>query len=258
MTWERGKSLLVVVAKAPVPGKVKTRLIPHLTPEQAADLYRCFLQDRIGAILTMKQPELAIAYTPSDARDAFVPLGGNGLRLFPQEGKNLGERLNNIFLKSLAEGFDAVCVIDSDSPDLPMTAVRESFERLQSGRTDVVLGPCHDGGYYLVGMRKPHPELFVDIPWRTGRVLADTIEKARLHEVRVDLLPRWNDLDTIEDLIDFYDLHRDAAAGKGWAGEKTFRYLNRLRAGGLTLSAAGQRRTRRGQNRVRSGANRRR
>jgi len=236
MVLRRAKLLLVVVAKAPVPGRVKTRLTPHLTPQEAADLYRCFLQDRIKTIQTLKGVELALAYTPADAEDIFVPLSGNGLRLFPQKGKDLGERLNNIFLEKLAEGFDAVSIIDSDSPDLPVAAIQEAFERLMSDQTDVVFGPCNDGGYYLVGTRKPHPELLFDIPWSTAAVLENTLEKARKLRVRAQLLPWWNDLDTIEDLVRFYNMHKRKAANKNWAGETTFHYLTRLEARGLNLS----------------------
>jgi uncharacterized protein len=237
MAAQKEKLLLVVVAKAPVPGTVKTRLIPHLSSEEATDLYRCFLQDRITTIRSLRRVALAIAYTPEDARDAFVPYCENGLRLFPQKGKDLGERLNNIFVEKLADGFKAVSIIDSDSPDLPVSAIQESFTRLMSDQTDVVFGPCYDGGYYLVGMRRPHPELFVNIPWSTEKVLANTLERASELGVRADLLSRWNDLDTIEDLIVFYNSHKKKAAQKGWAGETTFSYLARMEAKGLRLSS---------------------
>lgn len=237
MVTEREKLLLVVVAKAPVPGTVKTRLVPHLSPKEATDLYRCFLQDRITTIQSLTGVALAIAYTPADARDAFVPFCQNGLRLFPQKGKNLGERLNNIFVEKLADGFNAVSIIDSDTPDLPVSAIQASFTRLMSDRTDVVFGPCYDGGYYLVGMRRPHPELFANIPWSTDKVLANTLERAMDLGVRADLLSRWNDLDTIDDLIAFYHSHKKKAAHKGWAGETTFNYLARMEAKGLRLSS---------------------
>lgn len=223
------KLLLVVVAKAPVPGKVKTRLIPHFTPEEAADLYRCFLQDRIMTINSLKGVDLAIAYTPADTRDTFAPFSRNGVSLFAQKGQDLGERLNNIFLEKLAGGYGAVSIIDSDSPDLPASAVQESFRRLLSNQTDVVFGPCHDGGYYLVGMCKPHPELFDDIPWSTETVLSYTLEKAKKLGVKTNLLPWWNDLDTFEDLVVFYNKYKNQRLQRHWVGEKTFLYLSRLK-----------------------------
>ena len=228
MDKKHAKLLLVVVAKAPVAGEVKTRLIPHLTAEEAADLYRCFLQDRLMTLDTLRGVELAIAFTPADAGDMFVPFCRNGTGLFCQKGRDLGERLNNIFIEKLAGGYDAVSIIDSDTPDLPRWSIQESFKRLLSNQTDVVFGPCHDGGYYLVGMRQPHPELFDDIPWSTERVLSNTLEKAEKGGVKTDLLPWWNDLDTFEDLVVFYNKYKNHSAGGHWAGKNTFYYLAHL------------------------------
>jgi rSAM/selenodomain-associated transferase 1 len=228
MDKKHAKLLLVVMAKAPVPGNVKTRLNPQFTPEEAVDLYRCFLQDRIRTLNRLKGIDRAIAFTPADARDMFIPFSQNGIRLFSQKGKDLGERLNNIFVEKLAGGYDAVSIIDSDTPDLPQSTIQESFRRLLSDRADVVFGPCYDGGYYLVAMRKPHPELFVDIPWSSDTVLSNSLEKAKKLAVKTDLLPWWNDLDTFEDLIVFYIKYKNQRFERHWAGEKTFLYLSRL------------------------------
>jgi rSAM/selenodomain-associated transferase 1 len=219
------KLLLVVVAKAPVSGQVKTRLIPHLTAEEAAALYRCFLQDRFKTLNTIRGIDLAVAYTPADARDMFIPYSRNGIDLFSQIGRDLGERLNNIFFEKLADGYEAVSIIDSDTPDLPPSTIQNSFKRLLSNQTDVVFGPCRDGGYYLVGMRKPHPELFEDIPWSTARVLSNTLAKAEKLGIKTDLLSWWNDLDTFEDLVSFYSRYKNQPLDRHWTGENTFRYL---------------------------------
>ncbi len=180
-------------------------------------------------IHTLKGVDLAIAYTPADARGTFAPFGRNGISLFSQTGNDLGEMLNNIFLQKLADGYDAVSIIDSDSPDLPGSVVQESFKRLLSNQTDVVFGPCHDGGYYLVGMRKPHPELFYDIPWSTETVLTNTLEKAKKLSVKIDLLPWWNDLDTFEDLLKYYHQHKDKLPDQNWTGCETFNFLSRMK-----------------------------
>jgi len=224
----QAKLLLVVVAKAPVAGEVKTRLIPHLTPDEAVDLYRCFLQDRILTVSSLRGVDRALAYTPENNGDMFVPFSRNGIDLFCQKGRDLGERLNNIFLEKFAAGYEAVSIIDSDTPDLPPWFILESFKRLLSNQTDVVLGPCHDGGYYLVGMRQPHPELFDDIPWSTERVLSTTLGKAEKLKVKTDLLPWWNDLDTFKDLLDYYCKHRNHLNERHWAGKNSFLYLSRL------------------------------
>ncbi len=228
MDHKHAKLLLVVVAKAPVAGQVKTRLVPHFTHEEAAGLYGCFLRDRMLTIKTLKGIDLAIAYTPAEAGDVFAPFSRNGISLFSQKGKDLGERLNNIFLEKLAGGYDAVSIIDSDTPDLPQWTIQESFKRLLSNQTDVVLGPCHDGGYYLVGMRKPHPDLFDGIPWSTEAVLSNTLEKAKKLGVKTDLLLWWNDLDTFEDLVVFYNKYKNQRPEGQWAGEQTFLFLSHL------------------------------
>jgi rSAM/selenodomain-associated transferase 1 len=220
--------LLVIVAKEPVPGKVKTRLFPKLSPAVAADLYRCFLHDRIQEVSTLNEVDRAIAYTPEDAGKTFTTLALDGFELFAQQGKHLGERLNNIFLEKFSQGYNAVSIVDSDSPDLPKSLIKESFELLLSKRADIVFGPCYDGGYYLVGMRKPHPELFRNIPWSTENVLSATLEKARKIGLNVKLLTRWNDLDTFEDLLEFYNKYKDRQLSKDWAGKKTFAFLSQL------------------------------
>jgi rSAM/selenodomain-associated transferase 1 len=220
--------LLVIVAKEPVPGKVKTRLFPKLSPAVAADLYRCFLHDRIQEVSTLNEVDRAIAYTPEDAGKTFTTLALDGFELFAQQGKHLGERLNNIFLEKLSQGYNAVSIVDSDSPDLPKSLIKESFELLLSKRADIVFGPCYDGGYYLVGMRKPHPELFRNIPWSTENVLSATLEKARKIGLNVKLLTRWNDLDTFEDLLEFYNKYKNRQLSKDWAGKKTFAFLSQL------------------------------
>ena len=234
---EHAKLLLVVVAKAPVPGEVKTRLCPDLTIGEATNLYRCFIQDRIKEIGNLTAMDLAISYTPEDSKQYFTRFITAGFHLFPQRGKNLGERLSNIFEDKLADEYDAVSIIDSDTPDLPRSIVQQSFQLLMSNGVDAVFGPCDDGGYYLVGMRKPHPELFQDVPWSTDAVLDITLERAAKLGIRTKLLPGWNDLDTFEDLIDFYDKHKNQSSKIKWAGENTFNYLSRLES--ITQRVAG-------------------
>ena len=228
MNKEHEKLLLVVVAKAPVPGEVKTRLYPKLTIDEATDLYRCFLQDRIKEIGRLTEIDLAISYTPEESKEYFSRFITNGFHLFPQRGKNLGERLSNIFKDKLADKYDAVSIIDSDTPDLPRSIVQQSFQLLMSNGVDAVFGPCDDGGYYLVAMRRPQPDLFQHIPWSTEAVLATTLERANAIGLKAELLPRWNDLDTFEDLIEFYNRHRHQLSEKNWAGQHTLNYLSRI------------------------------
>ncbi len=128
----------------------------------------------------------------------------------------------------LGSNYDAVSIIDSDTPDLPGAIVEQSFRILMANEADAVYGPCDDGGYYLVGMRRPHPELFEGIPWSTRTVLNITLERARELGVKTKLLTGWNDLDTFEDLLGFYDRHKGQPSNRHWAGKHTFSCLSRM------------------------------
>jgi rSAM/selenodomain-associated transferase 1 len=229
MNGKLAKSLVVIVAKEPIPGKVKTRLSPEISAADAASLYRCFLIDRIKGIGALAGVDRGVAYTPEEAIGTFSAMPLDGFDLFPQRGADLGERLSNIFLDKLATGYDAVSIVDSDSPDLPNSLIRESLQLLLSKQAEVVFGPCHDGGYYLVGMRRPHPELFRNIPWSTASVLSLSLEKSRKLGLNVKLLSFWNDLDTFEDLLGFYDKYKDRPTFNHGVGSETFAFLSRLR-----------------------------
>lgn len=226
MDCGRKHRLLVMVAKEPLPGNVKTRLFPWLSPGEAAELYNCFLEDTVAEMSGLNgECDTAIAYTPENARKAFGALSLNGFALFAQKGRDLGERLSTIFTEKLSDGYETVSIIDSDSPDLPKSLVMESFRLLSSGDADVVFGPCADGGYYLVAMKKARPELFSGIPWSTDNVLVRSIEKAEKLGMRTALLPQWNDIDTFEDLRAFFAQYRNRPPEGRWAGVRTLSYL---------------------------------
>ena len=229
MIKSNNEFLLVVVAKAPKPAKVKTRLSPELSPDEATSLYRCFIRDRIREISLLKDIDLAISYTPADSKEFFIKFLSNGFQLFPQRGKDLGERLYNIFADKLNQGYSAVSIVDSDTPDLPRSIVEQSFQLLGSDGVDAVFGPCHDGGYYLIGMRRPHPELFQNIAWSTETVLQETLAQAEKSGIRAKLLKQWNDLDTYEDLLEYYLKHKDKMPDQNWTGCETFNFLSRMK-----------------------------
>ncbi|MEE8397525.1 MAG: TIGR04282 family arsenosugar biosynthesis glycosyltransferase, partial [Desulfobacterales bacterium] len=195
------KDILVVMAKAPVSGQVKTRLCPPLSPGQAAAIYDCFLKDRLREMSDLAGCDRAIAYMPQTAMSRFETYANGSFDIFPQRGNDLGNRMHNIFVDRFREGFVGVVIIGSDSPDLPKSIITESFQRLSCGKTEVVIGPATDGGYYLVGMKRIYPELFADVPWSTDKVLTTTLEIARSLGLRTDLLPEWSDIDTYHNLL---------------------------------------------------------
>lgn len=201
---------LIVVAKQPVPGHTKTRLCPPFTPESAAELYRCLLLDTLSLMQRLETADHAVAYTPSSARVYFEGILPNGFRLILQEGANLGERLANGLGSHFDLGYQRVVIMNSDGPTLPVSYLTEAFAGLD--RADVSLGPSHDGGYYLIGMKQLHAELFQQITWSTEQVFSQTVAICRRLGLSVHLLPEWYDVDVEADLNRLrHDLARDAA-----------------------------------------------
>ncbi len=188
---------LLVIAKRPAPGQTKTRLTPPLSPEQAAQLYECFLQDTLAVARAVPGTARLINYAPSDAAGYFSELAADFGRL-PQVGADLGERLDHALTHCLTDGFRRAVIMDSDSPTLPAAYLVQAFEALETA--DVVLGPCEDGGYYLIGLTRPQPRLLREVQMSTPRVLEDTLALARAVGLRVALLPRWYDVDTAVEL----------------------------------------------------------
>jgi rSAM/selenodomain-associated transferase 1 len=194
----KGGCALAVMTKAPLAGKVKTRLTPPLTPEEAAALNICFLRDTsaaISSVATDGQARGIGVFTPLGAESAYQEILPNSFELVPQRGEEFGERLTFAIEDLLQVGFEAVCLINSDSPTVPAECFREAIQVLRQPEDSVVLGPSDDGGYYLIGLKKPHRALFENIDWSTDRVLSQTVERARQLKIKVYLLPAWYDVD---------------------------------------------------------------
>jgi rSAM/selenodomain-associated transferase 1 len=208
---------LAVMAKAPRPGKVKTRLSPPLTPEQASALNVCFIKDTTENIHQVtKRAHCAgvVAYTPVGDEAAFDGLLPPGFQLLPQRGDGFGERLLYACEDLFSCGFTAVCLIDSDSPTMPQEALLQAVESLARDGDRMVLGGSDDGGYYLIGIKRLHRRLFEQIDWSTERVFAQTLDRAREIAIDIELLPAWYDVDdaaTLERLRQ--ELTADVAAG---------------------------------------------
>jgi rSAM/selenodomain-associated transferase 1 len=191
---------LAIFAKAPVVGQVKTRLCPPLTPEQAAELYRCFLLDILENVSVLPGVDIFLAFTPVGAAAIFQPFLSQRVRLIPQRGDSLGERMANTLADLLTDGFKRVAIIGSDLPTLPVSYLQEAFRLLDNENTDVVLGPSADGGYYLIGARTLYPPLFAGVTWSTPTVLCQTCSRAQSLGLRVAFVPPWYDVDTKDDL----------------------------------------------------------
>jgi len=189
---------LAVMAKAPRPGRVKTRLSPPLTMEQSAALNVCFLRDttqNIADVTINGTSRGVISYTPVGDEHLFDGLLPDGFALIAQRGDGFGERLLTSALDLLSCGFGSVCLIDSDSPTVPVSFYRRAVEELRKPGDRIVLGGSEDGGYYLIGMKSPHPEPFAGIHWSTSKVYEETVDA--IHHANIELieLPKWYDVD---------------------------------------------------------------
>ena len=197
------RPLLVVFAKRPEPGKVKTRLCPPFTPEQAAEFYRCLLQDVLEAMARVAPPlglELRLALHPPDAvGEPGVPVPA-GFGQVAQRGVDLSERMAHSIDRASAEGYAPILIRGSDSPALDGDTLAAALHALEDA--DLVLCPDLDGGYNLVGVRGPAPGLFAH-EMSTGQVLRDTLARAEGLGLRSSLLPAGFDIDTADDLRTF-------------------------------------------------------
>ncbi|MBV9618327.1 MAG: TIGR04282 family arsenosugar biosynthesis glycosyltransferase, partial [Verrucomicrobia bacterium] len=172
---------LAIMTKAPRAGQVKTRLQPPLTPQEAAQLNICFLRDTAAAIKSARGSE-AIGvgvFTPIGSEAAYGDILPRDFELLPQRGEEFGDRLAFAVDDLFRCGFGSVCLIDSDSPTIPSDIYAEAVACLARPGDRVVLGPSDDGGYYLIGLKQNHRELFDGIEWSTEHVLDQTIERAR-------------------------------------------------------------------------------
>ena len=194
---------LGLMAKAPFAGDVKTRLVPPLTAPEAAALSICFLRDMTANIESINETEAIsglVVYTPPGSESAFAGVVPRGFTLLAQRGASLGERLCNATDDLLRKGYGAVCLINSDSPTLPKSILIRAIELLAADGDRVVLGAAEDGGYYLIGLKHAHRNLFNEIAWSTSDVLARTTQRAAEIDLPVELLPPWYDVDDAETL----------------------------------------------------------
>lgn len=190
---------LILFAKAPVPGHVKTRLCPPLTPDEAASLHGSFVLDALERSRGISGFDRVLACAPSSDHVFFkIMEERQGVRLMSQDGNDLGARMSHALKAALAQGYRHVIMAGTDLPTLPPARYSEALDLL--AHHDVVLGPALDGGYYLVGLSRDLSELFAEIPWSTRRVLARTKDRADALGLKTALLPPCRDVDTIEDL----------------------------------------------------------
>lgn len=217
-------NVLIVFVKEPRPGAAKTRLSPALSAADAAELYRALAEEEIRN--TAPRPgeyERLFFFDPTGspaAMSAWLP----GETLLAQRGEDLGARMSAAFDDAFRRGARRAAVIGTDVPWVTRALVAEAFAAL--GDHDVVLGPTADGGYYLLAMDRPRPELFRGIAWSTPSVLASTVERAAALGLRIRMLRPLPDIDTIDDLRAHWDELRPLLQGRA-VGKAVARALGR-------------------------------
>ncbi len=198
------RTAFVIFAKAPIPGQVKTRLCPPLTPDEAATLHGSFVLD------TLERTKTAIGRLKlsMDRYLACAPFSNHvffkimeerqGITLIDQVGDDLGARMHQAIETMFSRGYRRTLLIGTDVPTVPLEYFKQAFTLLDNH--ELVLGPAFDGGYYLIGMNRIISELFADMPWSTDQVLRLTQDRAAQLGLTTALLQPWRDVDTLADL----------------------------------------------------------
>ncbi len=194
-------SALIVFAKVPEAGRVKTRLTPDLDETEAADLYAAFLRDLLARYAGRGvDTRLYLAPRETDLRTGILKgVVPDAVSMHAQAGRDLGERMARAFLESFAAGYDRLVITGSDHPTLPGPFLDYAFESLSRPKS-IVFGPAEDGGFYLLGMNDFYPELFRNMEYSHADVFSETLDRLPESEINVTILPYWYDVDTPEDL----------------------------------------------------------
>jgi rSAM/selenodomain-associated transferase 1 len=244
--WEADDQLsaFVLMAKAPRVGRVKTRLIPPLSAEEAAELSRCFIRDmaaNVAEVARIHRGVGVIAFTPPDDAAAFDDLLPPGFHLLPQRGADLGERLLRAAEDLLSAGFASVSLINADSPTLPQARLAEAAALLRQNGDRVVLGEADDGGYYLIGLKRAHEHMFHRIDWSTSRVFKQSTERAAEIGLEIAQLAPWYDVDDAATISRLYGelvlshSPRGNSGSSGFAAPETATFLRELAARNATM-----------------------
>ncbi len=205
------KPALIVMAKWPEPGAVKTRLCPPLRPEEAAALYEAMLRDVLESS-SLSGISLFLAFHPDDKEKEFRALAGKSPSLVPQQGENLVHRMNSCFEQVFARGYAPVLMRNSDAPTFPEKIIRDGLLVLEAG-TPAAFSPDESGGFGLVGLSKPFPEL-----WREPLVSEDSYEEILRRCARLGIetmaVQGWYDVDTPKDLRRLLEEWKEKKTGR--------------------------------------------
>ncbi|HSC42725.1 MAG TPA: TIGR04282 family arsenosugar biosynthesis glycosyltransferase, partial [Candidatus Binatia bacterium] len=185
---------LVVMAKAPIPGSVKTRLMPVFSALEAATLARALLLDQLEHLRALRNTDLYLAFTPPGARRLIRRLAPSRFEVFSQASGDLGTRMRHIFATLFGRGHRRIVLIGGDLPPVPLNYFSKAFTCLSDTEQCAVLGPSQDGGYYLIGLNRDQPALFDQMIWSHDQVLTQTLARLISLDIKSHLLPTWRDI----------------------------------------------------------------
>lgn len=223
---------LVILTKLPESGQTKTRLVPPLSFDDAAELARALLLDQLKNLARFTAAQLFIAITPPSAASFFEALLPREASCFCQQGDSLGDRMRHAFGVLFSRGFSRVVLIGGDLPAIPLEALADAVAALENKSSEVVLGPSLDGGYYLVGMSQLISEIFEGILWSQPDVLTLTTAKLVSLKKKYKLISPWYDIDTIDDLR---HLESDFAAAPTGFMKNTLALLQKFKQRGKLI-----------------------
>jgi len=213
------KECIILFAKYPARGKVKTRLTPFLNKTQTLELYVSMLADTTG-MLEKSGPDILVYCYPAGSVKAFRKFYGKGMDCRSQSGKGLGERMKNAFLNTFGSGYSRAVLVGCDIPGLSGRIIRAAFRGLKN--KGITIGPAVDGGYYLIGFDRDSflADIFTEIHWGSSSVFADTLKIIKENSRKAVILPELRDLDTIKDLVFF--------AGHKSRNSRVFQLIRRI------------------------------
>ncbi|MDQ7788059.1 MAG: TIGR04282 family arsenosugar biosynthesis glycosyltransferase [Thermodesulfovibrionales bacterium] len=211
---------IILFVRFPEKGRVKTRLAKDIGEENVWILYKYFVLDLLETV-SQGNRALKICYSPPEAGGGMKDWLGSGHSYMPQCGRDLGEKMRNAIEEVFGQGCSEIILIGSDIPDLPHALIESAYA---FARHDAVIGPSHDGGYYLIGFKKETflPEIFEGIAWGTERVFGKTMEIFTDSKYNIRILPLWQDVDRLADLKALYQRNINTP----FAVSRTMAYLS--------------------------------
>ncbi len=206
-------SAVLLFIKSPEKGRVKSRLAEAIGEDAALHVYKCLVSNTLECLKDADYP-VRICFYPQDSSAIIENWLGNMYCYAPQHGRDLGERMKSAFVQGFSDGLEKALLIGSDIPDMSIALINEAFKALDT--SDAVIGPAHDGGYYLIGFNSPSflPDIFDGIAWSTDSVFNQTMKVFWKSGLNVQVLRTLSDLDTFDDLQSLFRKHTTANSSR--------------------------------------------